>query len=78
MSSDLNLLDNSNINLIKGLISMFSSDLNKQKNFINHLNELISPISLSNKEYFNELQNLNIILPILISELQIPFCDLIN
>ena len=77
MSSNLNLIDNSNINLIKELISMLSSDFNKQKNFVNHLNELIAPISLSNIKSFVEFQNLNFILPILISELKIPFCDLI-
>ena len=77
MLNYLNLIDNSNINLIKELISMLSSDFNKQKNFVNHLNELIAPISLSNKKTFIEFQNLNFILSILISELKIPFCDLI-
>ena len=78
MSNNINLLDNANINLIKGLISMLSIDLNKQKNFINHLNELINSISLANQQSFIEFQNINIILPILISELKIPFCDLIH
>ena len=78
MSSNLNLISDDNINLIKGLISMLSNDLNKQKNFINHLNELFYQFSLSNKESFIEFQNINIVLPIFISELKIPFCDLLS
>lgn len=78
MSSNISLINDANLNLIKGLISAFSSDLNKHKIFINHLNELIYQTSLSNKECFIEFQNINIILPFLICVLGIPFCDLIN
>ena len=76
----LNKLNNANlndVNMIKEIINMLSNDINEQKNFINILKHLINQVFSQNKEALLIIQKINNILPFLISELSIPFCDLI-
>ena len=76
----LNILNNANlndVNMIKEIINMLSNDINEQKNFINILKHLINQVFSQNKEALLIIQKINNILPFLISELSIPFCDLI-
>ena len=55
-------------------INSLSNDLNNLKNFIKYLKDLITT---NKEEYLSKLNNLNLVLPIIIKELGIPFCDLI-
>ena len=73
--SDLNNNDNQNINQI---LSKLSNDYSYQKYFIKLLNQTIKGSISGNKEDISTLDNINKMLPSLIRELGIPFCDLIN
>ena len=55
-------------------INSLSNNLNNLKNFIKYLKDLITT---NKEEYLPKLNNLTLILPIIIKELGIPFCDLI-
>jgi len=68
-------LNNQNINPI---ITKLSNDFSYQKSFIKLLKQTINNIISGNKEENTTLENINNMLPNLIQELGIPFCDLIN
>ena len=73
-------MKNTNIqtqNITKSIIYTLSTDINNQKNFIKYLNNLINNISTGNKESISMLDNINNILPIIISEIGITISDLI-
>ncbi len=76
---DLNFLNKTNLNNCNMNVNILSSDFNKQKNLINNINAIINQILLQYKQVFVGFKNLNINydLPFLISELGIPFCDLL-
>ena len=63
--------------MLKIFLNSLSSDLNKQKNLICILKDLINQASFGNNHSILMLENINKILPNIIEELGIPFCDLI-
>ena len=67
-----------NLNSLNDIKAELSCDLNKQKNLILNLNNIIDIISSGILELVPFLENINNILPELIHFLGIPFCDLIN
>ena len=67
---DFNILNKTNLNNCNMLVNILSSDFNIQKNLINNINTIINQILLQHKQVF-------VGLPFLISELGIPFCDLL-
>ena len=64
-------------NIFNEIINSLSSTIEQQKNFIKYINNIINLISLNHKEYLLLFDNINQILPNIISELGIPFTDLI-
>ena len=76
---DFNFLNKSNLNNCNKIVNILSNDFNIQKNLINNINAIINLILLQNKQVSVNFKNLNINnnLPFLISELGIPFCDLL-
>ena len=72
------LNNQNNINSLTDMKNILSNDLNKQKNFLLNLNNIIDIISSGTIELTPLLENINNILPDLIQVLGIPFCDLIN
>ena len=68
-------------NNLKQLIDLktsLSNDFNKQKNLVINLQKIINIISSGFKELIPSLESINNILPYIIHELGLPFCDLIN
>ena len=63
-------------NIFNEIINSLSSGINQQKKFIKYIHNLIILISLNNKEYILQFENINQILPNIISELSISFTDL--
>ena len=62
----------------QSIISKLSSDFSYQKYFIRLLVQTINNINSGNENEITTLENINNILPDIIRELGIPFCDLIN
>ena len=73
----VNNLNINGYNNIKEIINSFSSDLNKIKDFVKFLKDLINKSLSGNKDSIFMLNNINLNLPLIIEELAIPFCDLI-
>ena len=67
-----------NMSSLNDMEKILSSDLNKEKNLILNLNNIIELISSGIVELAPLLDDINNILPDLIEFLGIPFCDLIN
>ena len=68
-------------NNLKQLIDLktsLSNDFSKQKNLVINLQKIINIISSGFKELIPSLESINNILPYIIHELGLPFCDLIN
>ena len=71
----ISYIDDENIELI---ITCLNSSYNYQKYFINLVEQIINSHSIGNIEYHSLLEKLNRILPNLIIQLGIPFCELLN
>ena len=67
-----------NMSSLNDMEKILYSDLNKEKNLILNLNNIIELISSGIVELAPLLDDINNILPDLIEFLGIPFCDLIN
>ena len=75
----MNQVDNqNNMSSLNDMEKILSSDLNKEKNLILKLNNIIELISSGIVDLAPLLDDINNILPDLIEFLGIPFCDLIN
>ena len=74
---NINKIDSNEQNMLKIFLNSLSSDLNKQKKLICNLKDLINQSSSGNIHSILMLKNINKILPNIIIELGIPFCDLI-
>ena len=74
---NINNIDSNEQNMLKIFLNSLSSDLNKQKKLICNLKDLINQSSSGNIHSILMLKNINKILPNIIIELGIPFCDLI-
>ena len=67
-----------NLNQLIDLKTSLLNDFNKQKNLVTNLQKIINIISSGIKELLPSLESYNNILPYIMSELGLPFCDLIN
>ena len=70
--------NNNNIIVLNDIKTSFNNDFTKQKNFTFNIYSIITIISAGIKELNPSLENINSILPYLIEQLGIPFCDLLN
>ena len=67
-----------NLNQLIDLKTSLLNDFHKQKNLVINLQKIINIISSGIKELLPSLESYNNILPYIMSELGLPFCDLIN
>ena len=70
--------NNNNIIVLNDIKTSFNNDFAKQKNFTFNIYSIITITSAGIKELNPSLENINNILPYLIEQLGIPFCDLLN
>ena len=70
--------DNINIINIKPILSKLSNDFSYQKSYIELLNITIKNSISGDEKEIKTLEKMNDMLPYLIEELGLPFCDLIN
>ena len=70
--------DNINIINIKPILSKLSNDFSYQKSYIELLNITIKKSISGDEKEIKTLEKMNDMLPYLIEELGLPFCDLIN
>ena len=80
MQENIEIKSNLDINEdnIKAIVYKLSNSLCNQKYFIQVLKDNIKDIKLNNKEAILKLEKISFILPTLIKELGLPFCDLIT